>query len=52
MIRDRLSLVRKSAIFEMRRRPRERARATEQAKCEAQRYQLVTDDYISSSILA
>jgi hypothetical protein len=36
-------------MFTMRRRPRERARATEQAKCKAQRYQLVIDGHMSSS---
>ena len=49
MTRDRLFLVRKTAIFEMRRRPCERARAAEQAKCKAQRYQLVADEHVSSS---
>ena len=38
MIRDRPFLVRKMAIFEMRRRPCERGSGTEYAKCKAQRY--------------
>jgi hypothetical protein len=42
-------LLRKSAIFEMGRRPCERGRAPNQAKYKAQRYQLVTDIHVSSS---
>src|ERR1700730_3340375 len=43
MIRDRPFLVRKMAIFEMRRRPCERGSGTEYAKCKAQRHQLAID---------